>query len=132
MTQGLKTCNQRGKTEYINLKLLPTPTAMPPRDIDMKKRDARMEKLKAKGLSPVSDTLSILARKGLLPTPQAVDGNKTTKASKQDNLNKTFQAGGASQLNPLFVAEMMGFPEGWLVLPFQSGEAKQSKPAETQ
>lgn len=30
--------------------------------------------------------------------------------------------GKTSQLNPLFVAEMMGFPPNWLVLPFQSTE----------
>jgi hypothetical protein len=29
-----------------------------------------------------------------------------------------------SQLNPLFVAEMMGFPPDWTILPFQSGETK--------
>lgn len=29
--------------------------------------------------------------------------------------------GKTSQLNPLFVAEMMGFPPDWTVLPFQSG-----------
>ena len=29
-----------------------------------------------------------------------------------------------SQLNPRFVAEMMGFPPNWTELPFQSGEQK--------
>lgn len=34
------------------------------------------------------------------------------------------------QLNPLYVAEMMGYPLEWLTLPFlsQDGEAKASKP----
>jgi hypothetical protein len=68
----------------------------------------------------------------MLPTPQAADGFKTTKASRQDNLNSTFRTGAASQLNPLFVAEMMGFPEGWTVLPFQNGGQNQSAPSETQ
>lgn len=27
-----------------------------------------------------------------------------------------------SQLNPLFVEEMMGFPEGWTLSPFLNGE----------
>lgn len=40
--------------------------------------------------------------------------------------------GTTSQLNPLFVAEMMGFPVDWTVLPFQSGETKASKDMETQ
>jgi hypothetical protein len=32
------------------------------------------------------------------------------------------QTGTTSQLNPLFVEEMMGFPENWTVLPFLDGE----------
>ena len=40
--------------------------------------------------------------------------------------------GTTSQLNPLFVAEMMGFPVDWTVLPFQSGETKASKDTEMQ
>jgi site-specific DNA-cytosine methylase len=39
--------------------------------------------------------------------------------------------GKTSQLNPRFVAEMMGFPVNWTELPFQSGELKASKPTET-
>ncbi len=37
--------------------------------------------------------------------------------------------GGTSQLNPLYVEEMMGYPLEWLTLPFlsQNGEAKASK-----
>jgi hypothetical protein len=68
----------------------------------------------------------------ILPTLQAADGDKTTKTCRQDNQNKTFRTGGNFQLNPLFVAEMMGFPEGWLVFPFQNGEPKQSGHVETQ
>jgi hypothetical protein len=40
--------------------------------------------------------------------------------------------GKVSQLNPLFVEEMMGFPENWTALPFQNGETSQLKPTETQ
>jgi hypothetical protein len=32
--------------------------------------------------------------------------------------------GKSSQLNPLFVQEMMGFPETWLISPFQTGQNK--------
>ena len=35
--------------------------------------------------------------------------------------------GGNSHLNPLFVAEMMGFPTDWTILPFQNGGKNQSK-----
>jgi hypothetical protein len=148
-TQGLKVCNGEGKTAFVDLRLLPTPTSMMPGDTDMNKLNARMERLKDRGMSPVTDGLSIMAVKGLLPTPmvrdykgknpydnqndlnkvflptpQAADGFKTTKANHQDNLNKTFRTGGTSQLNPLFVTEMMGFPSDWLTSPFQSGDGK--------
>ena len=49
----------------------------------------------------------------MLPTPLKSDAHKTTKTSKQNNLNKTFQTGGNFRLNPQFVEEMMGFPIGW-------------------
>lgn len=39
--------------------------------------------------------------------------------------------GNASQLSPLFLAEMMGFPPDWTVLPFLDGEPNPSKPTET-
>ena len=35
------------------------------------------------------------------------------------------QIGDNFQLNPLFVEEMMGFPEHWIALPFLNGEKKQ-------
>jgi hypothetical protein len=35
--------------------------------------------------------------------------------------------GKTSQLNPLFVLEMMGFPPNWTELPFLNGETNQSK-----
>jgi len=36
------------------------------------------------------------------------------------------------QLNPQFVAEMMGFPEDWTELPFLNGDKNQLKPTVTQ
>ena len=41
-------------------------------------------------------------------------------------------SGSTSQLNPLFVEEMMGFPKNWTTLPFLNGKKNQSKPTETQ
>jgi hypothetical protein len=35
------------------------------------------------------------------------------------------RTGQAGQLNPLFVAEMMGFQSDWTVLPFQNGGKNQ-------
>ena len=40
--------------------------------------------------------------------------------------------GKGSQLSPLFVEEMMGFPKNWTASPFESGEEKASKPTGTQ
>lgn len=66
---------------------------------------------------------------GLLPPPTASDKNTgTTKerkdvASRMSDLkhNIAHQYGRNSQLNPRFVAEMMGFPVDWTVLPFLNG-----------
>jgi hypothetical protein len=62
----------------------------------------------------------------LLPTPNCADAHKTTKKSHQNNLNKTFQTGKTSQLSPLFVAEMMGFPSNWTLSPFLDESAEPS------
>jgi len=86
--------------------------------------------------------LQSAAKYGMLPTPAARDykGASSTEAlqkrgrlkEKADSLPDQFnQTGKSSQLNPRFVAEMMGFPVNWTELPFQSGEPSQSKPTET-
>jgi hypothetical protein len=64
----------------------------------------------------------------LLPTPTADDNpQKNTGKRNQDGLQKrAFQTTGkTSQLNPRFVAEMMGFPPDWTILPFLNGETNQ-------
>ena len=69
----------------------------------------------------------------LLPTPTASgqEGYETRANRKGHEVamsylesNIQYQTGTTSQLNPLFVAEMMGFPSDWLILPFQSGATK--------
>ena len=89
--QGLKVCNKDGKTEFLNLELLPTPKAQEARGncSDNRHKFNLTDKI-ADLTSPISPT---------------------------------------SQLNPLFVEEMMGYPLEWLTLPFlsQSGEVKASK-----
>jgi hypothetical protein len=97
--------------------------------------------------SPTENQISLtkLARQGMLPTPAARDfsgavksGKRITKNGKIQNYGKQLPniiqdlGGKPSQLNPLFVAEMMGFPENWTTLPFLNGETNQSKPMETQ
>lgn len=78
---------------------------------------------------------------GLLPTPTASSCAKggctrTDPKRQNDTLAHAIHGmigrhGKTSQLNPRFVVEMMGFPTDWTELPFQSGEWKASKPAET-
>lgn len=70
---------------------------------------------------------------GLLPTPTARDWKgastlenlqKKGKKPHQGSLPDFFALTGKSfQLNPLFVAEMMGFPPDWTVLPFLPGDS---------
>jgi len=68
---------------------------------------------------------------GMLPTPATRDykGARSTEALEESGRTGTnslpdmfHQPGKSSQLNPLFVAEMMGFPIDWLELPFQNTE----------
>ena len=64
--------------------------------------------------------------KGLLPTPQAQEGEKITGLENQDSMTKRVRemTGKTSQLNPRFVAEMMGFLPNWTELPFLNNEKK--------
>jgi len=84
---------------------------------------------------------------GMLPTPTAVDAkgayrpesmvSKCGKFDRTERLSNIYLKTGmqynskTSQLSPLFVEEMMGFPKNWTALPFQSGEGNLSKPMET-
>ena len=84
-----------------------------------------------KSLSPNAAERPTLAVNGLLLTPSATDGLRSTmtmdslKSHNKENANLAEQiahkvGGGTSQLNPLFVEEMMGFPLMWTALPFLS------------
>lgn len=112
--------------EEIEYGLLPTPTAF-----DM--GSGRMNKSLSVG-SAERPTLALAARKGILPTPSARDWKGCTNPGVKkangniygETLPDTVRrvTGGTSQLNPLFVEEMMGFPLMWTALPFlsQSGD----------
>jgi len=77
----------------------------------------------------------------LLPTPTARDWKgaaslesleKRGRIPEKNSLPDFFARTGKSfQLNPLFVAEMMGFPLGWTVSPLLSEEKSPSKDTET-
>ena len=74
-----------------------------------------------------------VAESGLLPTPTTRDANGIEHSPSQKNKSRLapdietlYQEthGKTSQLNPRFVAEMMGFPPNWTELPFLNGETK--------
>jgi hypothetical protein len=113
--------------------LIPTPTAFDyntPRKPETFKK--AQERHKAKGVN-LQNPLKQMAAMGMLPTPVAGEYRDTgegvkTGNFKQMNLTRTIAKdnpewiGKNSQLNPRFVAEMMGFPPNWTELPFQNGE----------
>lgn len=118
--------------------MLPTPTS---RDWKGKqaneyKRDRGEEsQYKMQSLPGVAEKIAQMTKKDkMLPTPTASDTPaKNTGKRNQDSIPKRIRdAGGkTSQLNPLFVEEMMGFPESWTLSPFLNGETNQLKPTET-
>ena len=122
-TQGLKQC-EKGKTVFMPLELLPTPNA------------SEGEKYTTK-YNPDSQRgrgLTAMAVNGMLPTPTAGDYQSPGQHGEGTPDLRTAvlsPTGTTSQLNPRFVAEMMGFPVDWTVLPFLNGETCPLKPTET-
>lgn len=114
--------------------LLPTPTAM---EVKHSKRVKGLKEQGAKGMysrkngalrpNGLTDFLDF---NGMMPTPSARDWKGCTNPGvKKANGNVYGETlpdtvkrvtGGTSQLNPLFVEEMMGFPLMWTALPFLS------------
>jgi hypothetical protein len=85
------------------------------------------------GASRPNGLMDFLDFNQMLPTPVSGEwrdtGDKVKgNTYKQQNLTSTIAnnskewGGSNSQLNPRFVAEMMGFPPNWLELPFQNTE----------
>ena len=122
--------------------LLPTPMAT---DIYHQKRVTELKKKnvsfhsRANGETRPNGLMDYLDFQNLLPTPRAnkvtecnLNNEKLAKRNKgnleeviaKEILNKT--DGQISQLNPLFVEEMMGYPLMWTALPFlsQDGDKK--------
>jgi hypothetical protein len=108
VSQGLKVCDENGKTQFIDLDILPTPAA---RDWKGKTNPGVV---KSGSGCIYGETL-----------PDTID--RLTKQSQG------VAAGQTSRLSPLFTEEMMGFPLMWTALPFlsESGEPKPSKPTAT-
>ena len=137
-TQGLKQCNADGKTEFVPTELLPTPTTTDwNTPLTTEKYQERKRKYADKGVN-LQYGLRQMGKDGLLPTPRSnkVNGldlnSKSLAGRNKDNLEEAIAKmiasqptdGQPSQLNPLYVADMMGFPPCWTALPFLSGEKK--------
>lgn len=140
LSQGLKVCDESGKTRFIDLRMLPTPTAI--------------EGYKYTNTwnpnSQMGQSLSAMAGSGMLPTPR-VSGQEgyESRAKRKGHecamsyletavdyvahQTQSVPDGESSRLSPLFTEEMMGFPLMWTTLPFLSrnGETSQSKPTAT-
>ena len=128
-------------TEGIESSLLPTP-----RTVDVEcgavsnvKNDGKgWYRENAKG-ERWGVKLRDVAESGLLPTVTATSDKGGTDKARPDGRERTDElkhlvslaTGKPSQLSPLFVEEMMGFPKNWTASPFQSGGRNQSKPTET-
>lgn len=123
---------QKGLPEVIREGLLPTPTAMEIHHwqrVERWKRQGRVSMYESEdGEKNPNGLVDFLDFYGLLPTPTARDWKgaptlenfeRKGKNPQQGSLPDFFaQTGRSFQLNPLFVAEMMGFPVSWTVLPF--------------
>lgn len=107
------------------------------------------------GIEDVRERKDEIFPVGLLPTPRANDMNHSKPGQPSFNhrrdrfymaevVMEKCKAGPTSQLNPLFVEEMMGFPTGWILTPFlkesqhpggpkptTDGGSRPSKPTET-
>jgi uncharacterized cupin superfamily protein len=85
----------------------------------------------------LSGKMALLHKQGMLPTPTAQVvkhghsdkywDNRIGKRQMDIGMWNAQTNGKTSQLNPLFVLEMMGFPPNWTELPFLNGETNQSK-----
>lgn len=116
-TQGMKVC-ENGKTVFAPIWMLPTPTTT---DWNTALTPEQAEKYRAKRPNAQALTqLRQMAVDGLLTTPTANDGkNATLPESQKERISLVAEAmkyktdGQTSQLNPLFVSDMMGFPIMW-------------------
>jgi len=115
-------------TEF-GLSLLKTPTKMDGQ-VTSGKKNPVSENSGTLAQEIMSEYAPTMTKLGMLPTPMKNDWKgrqKTDTWEGNSDLCSVFQDGSGkiSQLNPRFVAEMMGFPTNWLELPFRSIEKSQ-------
>jgi len=105
--------------------MLPTPTAF---DYNTPRSQEAWDKAKEKHGDALQNPLKQMAAFGMLPTPKCQEerGNASRDRGKfnlTDEVARIWKPPGkTSQLSPLFVEEMMGFPKNWTASPFQSGD----------
>jgi hypothetical protein len=118
-------------TEEIGFGLLPTPKTMDATNEGRRLTNGKSISFKTGKRYGIS--LPQMARNQLLPIPTAMDSTNAENW-KGDDLGSQINEllGTRSHLNPLFVEEMMGFPQNWTALPFQNGGKNLSKPMEMQ
>jgi len=137
--------NQMSLTKLARNGMLPTPSALD--WISPRKPETfilAQERHKQKGVS-LQNPLKQMAVMGMLPTPNQRDylgctrpGLRITSTGKTQKYGEVLPdtikriTSSTSQLNPLFVEEMMGFPENWTLSPFLNGEENQLKDTEMQ
>ena len=138
VSQGMKVCDENGKTQFIDLDLLPTPMANVVNGCDLNN-----PKLAERHKSNLEEEVAKMVTANLLPTPVTQDFKKRCPNSQQqgigdlvyelangsrdlEEVRKSGSAGQTSRLSPLFTEEVMGFPLMWTALPFlsESGEQK--------
>ena len=127
--------------------LLKTPAAMDAYSENLSKKEQRFGN---SGTLAQEVATGFIFKRGVLPTPNSYDWNTAAKpetylarSQRHKDKNVSLQMslrqmtmfipnkvdhpklGTASQLNPHFVAEMMGFPLNWTDLPFLNGEKNQ-------
>jgi site-specific DNA-cytosine methylase len=101
-------------------------------------------KANGEGEQSIHFRIGATSDEGMLPTPTATDfkgAYPPTSINNNENENQCLRTlyngteikihSKNSQLNPRFVAEMMGFPPNWTELPFLNGGQKVLKDTET-
>lgn len=124
LTDGKNISKTTGKQYGVSINQLAVSNMLPtPQSRDYKGPQGR-------SYSGVAQDLPGTIQK-LYPTPATRDwkGARSTEALERSGRTETnslpdafHQPGKTSQLNPLFLAEMMGFPPDWTELPFLNGE----------
>lgn len=111
-TQGLKVCDENGKTQFMDLDMLPTPTT------DIHKNAGISEEAWEKRIADKRQENVVMA---------------VYKMYKDSDMLDAVKDGKGFRLSPLFTEEMMGFPLMWTTLPFLSanGAPNPSKPTAT-